>query len=191
MLTKWTPKLSWVGVAPTEMCSDQLQILPFKEIVSLFNVKWHIDNTFCIKYITIIFFQVCVLPVCVKQTGTGRLSAFTSYITQTGYFTPGFRIPAERPPQTLWVVPARRERHSQPAETPRLNFCRLAAKPNLSNGGKLWQMIFYFLSFFFSVGNKKTFPAESDSVQQFFWWCDLCWLAKRGRTRFRKRGHVS
>lgn len=40
----------------------------------------------------------------------------TSYITLTGHFTPGFRIPVERPPQTLWVVPPQWECHSHPAE---------------------------------------------------------------------------
>lgn len=73
------------------------------------------------------YVRICFLPVCVKWNEGARmvecanpgcqpsvLSA--SYITLTGHFTPWFRIPAERPPQTHWVVPARWERHSQPAE---------------------------------------------------------------------------
>lgn len=68
----------------------------------------------------------CVLPVYPHETmWLGRHSPSpgcqpsvpsTSYITLTGHFTPGFRIPAERPPQTLWFIPGWWERHSKPAE---------------------------------------------------------------------------
>lgn len=102
--------------------------------------------------------QTCPFPVGLKcwNVSCPRCQpsvSSASYITLTGHFTPGFRIPAERPPQTLRVAPARWERHSQPAERSVWTFADWPQTKSVQLGKIMTNDFFYFP--FFLLGNQK------------------------------------
>lgn len=105
----------------------------------------------------------------------------TSYITLTGHFTPGFRILAERPPQTLWVVPPWWECHSQPAEHHVWTFAHWPWS-QICPTGKIMRNYFLF-SPFFSLENQKIFQQRGIQCSSFSGLTFSDW--QRGRIRFK------